>query len=383
MLKRILANLGVSLCGIVVALLVMELVLRVAGISFPRFHIWDNELGVSLRPGASDWYGREGGAWVTINSQGLHDKEHTFDKPPDTIRIAALGDSFTEGLFLPIDKLYWSVMGDRLASCPALQGKKVEVMNFGTGGYGTGQELIVLRSRVWQYHPDIVTLEFFSMNDISDNYRPLAQDNQKPYFIHKNGQLVLDDSFKTDPAFLVHQRWNQQLWDWVLTKSRVAQLTQELGRLNSNLRRGLYEEGELAEVYREPTDPDWQEAWSVTEDLLVTMKNEVTAHGAKFLLVTISNPIQVNPDRVEREAFMKQIGVENLWYPDDRIKSLADRAGIDLLQLGRPFQEYADQHHVYLHGFGKKLGTGHWNEEGNRLGGEMIAQKLCSDLQGG
>ena len=49
-----------------------------------------------------------------------------------------------------------------------------------------------------------------------------------------------------------------------------------------------------------------------------------------------------------------------------------------MLDLTEPFQAYAVKHHVYLHGFANtKLGTGHWNVEGNRLAGLLIAQAVC------
>ena len=38
---------------------------------------------------------------------------------------------------------------------------------------------------------------------------------------------------------------------------------------------------------------------------------------------------------------------------------------------------YADQINVYFHGFANSgLGGGHWNAAGNRLAGEMMAEKL-------
>src|SRR6185295_81573 len=49
-------------------------------------------------------------------------------------------------------------------------------------------------------------------------------------------------------------------------------------------------------VYREPSDDTWRDAWAVTEKLVATMNAEVREHGARFLLVTLSNGIQVYPD---------------------------------------------------------------------------------------
>jgi hypothetical protein len=73
--------------------------------------------------------------------------------------------------------------------------------------------------------------------------------------------------------------------------------------------------------------------------------------------------------------------VSDLFYPDSRIEQLGRRAGFPVLNLAPQFQAYADQHHVFLHGFDNaKLGEGHWNEAGHRLAGELMAGRLCDLL---
>ena len=42
-------------------------------------------------------------------------------------------------------------------------GKQVEVINFGVSGYGTAQELLTLRQKVWDFSPDIVVLAFTTL----------------------------------------------------------------------------------------------------------------------------------------------------------------------------------------------------------------------------
>jgi hypothetical protein len=74
---------------------------------------------------------------------------------------------------------------------------------------------------------------------------------------------------------------------------------------------------------------------------------------------------------------MKRLGVDTLFYPDLRLKAFGDRNGFEVINLAPALQHYADENKVYLHGFGKQLGNGHWNELGHRVAGEMIAEKLC------
>lgn len=151
--------------------------------------------GYRLKAGAEGWYTEEGRAYVRINSDGLRDREHTRQKSPNTLRIAVLGDSFTEAKQVPLEDAYWTVMADSLQSCPALDGSDVEVINFGVSGYGTLQELLTLRHYVWNYNPDVILLAFFTGDDVQNNFRPLEQHALRPFASLQNGEPVFDAFF--------------------------------------------------------------------------------------------------------------------------------------------------------------------------------------------
>jgi diphthamide synthase (EF-2-diphthine--ammonia ligase) len=111
------------------------------------------------------------------------------------------------------------------------------------------------------------------------------------------------------------------------------------------------------------------------------MRDEVKSRGVKFLVVTLSNGIQVHPDPQGRRAFMQNVGATDLFYPDQRIRALCEREGINVLTLAPVLQSYAEQQKVFLHGFDKNIGSGHWNALGHRIAGELIARKICEGLQ--
>jgi len=75
-----------------------------------------------------------------------------------------------------------------------------------------------------------------------------------------------------------------------------------------------------------------------------------------FNLVTLSNAIQVYPDPVVRQKFLEHVGADSIFYPNLRLKALAEREQIDFLDLAGPMQAYADQNKVFLHGFGSDIG---------------------------
>jgi hypothetical protein len=107
------------------------------------------------------------------------------------------------------------------------------------------------------------------------------------------------------------------------------------------------------------------------------MRDEVMAHGARVVVVTLSNGPQVHPDPTLRDGFKKRLGIVDLFYPDNRIKELCQREKIPVVTLAPELQQFAQLNKVSLHGFDSNLGNGHWNVVGHRVAGELIAKKLC------
>src|SRR6266850_1701112 len=91
------------LFGFLLGTVIVEIGLRTIGYSYPQFYQLDQSRGYSLRPGIEGWYRKEGGSYVHVNSDGLRDREHTRQKPADTIRIAVIGDSSAEALQVPVE----------------------------------------------------------------------------------------------------------------------------------------------------------------------------------------------------------------------------------------------------------------------------------------
>ncbi len=388
------------LFGLTCGLLLSEIFLRVLGFSFPLFYQTDYYRGFALTPGLDGQFQREGGSYVHINSEGFRDREHARTKPANTVRIAILGDSFTEAMQLPFEQTYGFLLEQKLQQCDAFRGQRAEVINFGVSGYGTALELLTLRQKVWDYSPDMVLLAFTTHNDVFDNSRALSQSEEVPYFVYRNGELTYDASFRDSKLYRQRDsrmnragRWihnhlrvvqlihyvqfiaRTRLTDW-RTKRKLAQQSQSQG--NRPLTAPAAEDiGRDNMIYIEPPDENWKEAWHVTEGLLKEMNAEVNQKRARFVLVTLSNAVQVYPDPSVRQRFLQHIGSETIFYPNLRLKALADREQIDFLDLAQPMQTYADQNKVFLHGFGSDLGNGHWNAAGHRLAADLIAQHIC------
>jgi hypothetical protein len=389
--------------GLLFGLFMSEIFLRVIGYSYPLFYTTDYYRGFALQPGVAGHYQREGESDVRINSDGLRDREHLKAKPSNTVRIAVLGDSFSEAMHVPMEQTFWSLLERKLQDCQAFPGKNVEVINFGVSGYGTAQELLTLRQRVWDYSPDLVVLAFTTYNDIYDNSRALSRTEEVPYFVYRNGELSYDASFRDSRTYRQRDSKLNRLGRWLHNELRVVQLihyVQFVAKLRltdwRNRRRlAAQSQNKPADVsspavrnaedigidnmiYIEPRDENWKAAWAVTEGLIKQIRDEVAQKQAKFLLVTLSNAVQVYPDSAVRAKFLEHVSAKTIFYPNLRLRSLADQNQIDFLDLAQPMQAYADQNKVFLHGFGSDLGNGHWNAQGHKLAAELIAQKLCA-----
>ncbi|MEG4289575.1 SGNH/GDSL hydrolase family protein [Microcoleus sp. C2C3] len=398
-LKNLGVNLGLTLGGLFMGVVIGEIGLRAAKIEgYPKigdlvdsaptnFHTADPNLGWKLKPGASGEWNGEGASLVQVNSEGLRDREHTKAKPPNTLRVAVLGDSFTEAIHVPVEQTFWSKLERKLGNCEAVKGRKnVEVINFGVQGYGTAQELIMLRKKVWDYSPDIVILAFFIGNDVINNSPKLEYDRYRPFFAYDaSGKLVPDMSFRNLAPIDRNKRavsFVDRMPSLIVNNSRILQVIKkvDLDRKKRELSEDFTDLS--AQNFKEPQDAAWQEAWRVTEGLIVTMRNEVVQKNADFLVVTIGDPMQVRPEAQTRKDFMTKNNIQDLFYPERRLEKLGAREGFRVLNLSEQFQGYTDKYQLCAHGFENYVPcAGHWNELGHRLASILINRNLCQNLK--
>ena len=382
--------------------LLMELALRALGFSRAVLYEPDSLVGWSGRPGAQGVYRDEGRAEVQISSAGVRDREHSIVKPANVWRVAVLGDSFTDALQVAEDKRFTSVIERLLAGCDAGAGRRVEVLNFGVSGFGTAQEYLLLRDRVLRYAPDVVVLAFLPGNDITDNVRALDPSlASRPYVtLNGSGQIVWDRSFEGTRSFRIKSSTIYRALLSASDFSRVVQaafFVRDMWRYKRLVAADREEkQGQLAKsaepglsagVYAPPRTREWQQAWNIAERLIEEMRSLTARSATRFLLVTLSSGIQVDPDVKRSSEAAERHGVADLFYADDRLHVFATQRGIEVLSLARPLAEYTRRNKVFLHGFPDKtrrlgmnmnvLGSGHWNERGHQAAGEMIARYLC------
>jgi hypothetical protein len=122
---------------------------------------------------------------VRTNKQGWrHDNDFTITKPPNTIRIVGLGDSYMFGQGCGQNENALSFL-EQLLNAQFPQ-KKWEVINTSVPGYNTVMEVETLKRKALTYKPDIVIIEYIANdmdlpNFVYDSFN--FQDMHRLYFI--------------------------------------------------------------------------------------------------------------------------------------------------------------------------------------------------------
>lgn len=168
MAKRdILINIIVAVITIILFLSLFEVTLR---IFFPQklyTFQFDDKLIYKLTPNVDTvhYYKAEFNAKFTTNSKGIvGEEEYLYEKENEKYRIIMLGDSFIEARQVENnEKASWLLENN-------LRKKRfnVDVINMGVSGYGTDQEVYYLISEGLKYNPNLVILNIFVGNDISE-----------------------------------------------------------------------------------------------------------------------------------------------------------------------------------------------------------------------
>ena len=84
-----------------------------------------------------------------FNEDGYRGRLYPRGRRPNSVRLVFVGDSVTEGVFVPTGERFTDIIDTRL-------GPDVEVINLGVPGYNLPQATEYLRTKALAYRPDIV-----------------------------------------------------------------------------------------------------------------------------------------------------------------------------------------------------------------------------------
>lgn len=377
-LKRVLVNLVLLLGTLLLSILVLEVGLR---LFFPQPMTKDKadpDLGWFHTASTQFTYVRqEFSTTVAYNSFGLRDRECSLQKPSGIFRIAVLGDSYIEGRQVPLDSVFSEVLERTLRD----RGYDCEVLNFGVNGYGTDQELILLRKHVLQFDPNLILLSL-SKNDVGNNYANGISS------LGPQGELRFS-SFET-PFSSKIRAW---LWGnshlFVFLNVRFPQLA-SLGTRKWTERK-VYSIGEssgwrdllksqqdldnrLLPLYAKEEDPRVAPLKKLTEALIREMHGQCRERGIEFMMLINTARFQLRPR--DWNSRLSRLGLDPEPYDPDAVDNwllkFAAEEGFAAVNCAPHFRQLQAETGMKFHWDI----DGHWNNNGHREAARLTAEAL-------
>ena len=370
-MRKLLQNLAMATISLLFTLALLEGAARIFKLGTGLFWQPDAELGWVNIPDASGWescYG-ECQIRVTINSQGLRDREIPYENESDATRILMLGDSTTAAMQVTLEDTFVKQLESELNASDG----DWEVINAGVNAYGTDNELLFYRLEGEKYDPDIVFLNMYLANDVYNNHPTLelryGGQSAKPYFtLNDAGDLELQNfpvedtaTFWTKvgtflkkhfqlPRFVAQTLalrgeipgWMQpivRLFGGGRGATAASDDAESADQVDSSAEGGDGEETAVQTPPRRPDicDPDplpiIENAWNVTEALILELDKEVEDNGAQLAVLIIPAAPQIVPPAEGEE-----------WYcdvPNDRLTAFLDENSIPYLDMLPDFREEA------------------------------------------
>lgn len=316
----------------------------------------------------------------SFNSQGVRGPEYPYKKDSQEFRILVLGDSFAEGYSVSFENLFSELFKAKLN-----QGGKepYQVINLGTAGYSTDQELLLFENEGKKYWPDLTVILFYE-NDVWFNTQSHYWRGRKPYFLLKEGRLILVDLAASRKAeFVNFQNISRSIKSWI----RNFYLYNFINRVVENspffyhlaLRSGLKKFPNEFRVWKKNPDADFREAWNLTEALLLRLKDSAKKAGSRLIVFYV--PAQTSIDeQIWQDAKIKYNISDKEWSPNTtgvELAAICKENGIPFVNPQDDFLRKSEE----FKSQGKRLYfryDGHWNKDGHAL----VADVLYSYVQG-
>lgn len=308
-----------------------------------------------------------------INGLGLRGPERAYAKPPGVRRVLLLGDSFVDGYTVDEDQTVRAVLERLLAPDGA-----VEVLNGGTHGYSTDQELLFFEAEGRRYAPDEVVLLFY-YNDLHGN----VTTEGKPYFAVEDGALSLRNSPIPPPRkdeLARHRTFTLRPFRGSMALRLLSNRTlagrPELHRVLA--RAGLAEPMEEADPPQSwPFGPahlrEVDDMWTRTTLILRALDKSVRDAGARLTILYV--PTRFEVDDVSWDLTRRRNGWGPRWKRERVIERLVAVCREAALRCVDPRTRFRAAEESGAETYFPQ--DGHWAAAGHRVAAEAIRDALA------
>jgi len=298
-------------------------------------YVRDEKAGFRLAPGFRGRIERSGVVTeFTTNSLGLRGDE-IGPKDARRTRILALGDSFTWGWGVAQGEEWISVVEDVLNEKAGREA--VECINAGVNGYGTENELELLRKIGPELSPDLVVVGFFA-NDYTDNV------------LGATGVYTVKDGY-------LHDHFSQKIFreNFLARESHLYRL---ITRAMGEARRRWMNAPPTTQPLKQFTDEEFDQGMRLAETQLLEMSKECETLGAELAVIWLPADVY---------AFSRQPPDVPLQRELQRRIESAGIPSFDLLPIVRAERNISGLYYP---------GDGHFTVRGNRVAGRAVARWL-------
>jgi lysophospholipase L1-like esterase len=346
--KKGFQNILLILGGVTIAFLLTEVFLRtvrpqIFDVHPPGMYSQNLEIGYVPTP---DFIGEivhsEFRMTFNTNSSGLRGEE-LRPRLDNTYRILVLGDSQAWGFGVADDETMSALLEKLLSErYPHLD---IQVINCGVPGYGTADQLAFLQARGSLLQPDMVIVQFFSVNDLSENRTPARE-----WATIENGFLASRYTPNAEGTSInsIIERSRR----WLKSNSHLARLVMDVGGYLGT-RAGVLQD----------VDALWGEDFSQEEaelgvKLLVQVAEAAQKIGANTLFLYTTGQAHV---------------IQDLYVPPKSLKvveNAAKEANVIWIDSARWLNQNPDKYSLY---FPK---NGHWTSLGHAAMAELLAETI-------
>jgi lysophospholipase L1-like esterase len=344
-MRKAVAALLLAATGVIVGAGAVELFLRLVRPAAPdlrALHLAEPTQPwlYRLQPGAEAELENTAGIHYRVNADGFRGPHYPQAREEGVFRVAVLGDSLTFGFGVEEAEVYTARLEAELARM--LAPRKVEVLNFGVGGYNPYNEVALFEGIAAAWQPDLVLIQF-CINDLNDP--------RHHFDAHTLRLLELPDAAFPDPRMRTQPMPERSPLAFCAGRLRLCDLLQHALYENRAegraLAQAVAERRRLGEAER---------AWLHAQ--YAKLQQWAGTHGARFGVVVFPYPKQLREPSRDGVA--------------QGIAALGHDAGFAVIDLTPAFRAASQQSDTPLF-----LDLWHPSAAGHRVAAEALAAELA------
>lgn len=302
-------------------------------------------------------------ASLTFNSKGLRGPDISYEKSDDVYRVMILGDSYTEGYTVDLEDSFPEILRNELSK--KVRNKKVQVINSGVGGYSTDQEYLYMKEEGRKYKPDLTVL-MFCENDVYFNTQPMYWRGCKPYFMFGDGKLILKNTPVPKPF------GQSQPKSSGLALPRSYLLSYLIERYEYMVMARIKDPTPTTKIGVIKYDQDIDNSWLITEAIIKELKLLLDSENCGLVVSYIPKVELIHGD-LSRSAMGNEIDLDK---PRNILSYICSKNQIAFIDLTEGLRANKGTGRLYY----KK--DEHWNKNGHKLVGQILARYIGATLQG-